>query len=75
MLEAQKVIEQIEAEAAKQIPKAMMALFHSRHFGAEVSPLWTTVLSLLFPPLLVTLRKNDGKYFALASFELSLSWN
>ena len=35
MLEAQKVIEQIEAEAAKQIPKATMAQFHSRHFGAE----------------------------------------
>ena len=35
MLEAQKVIEQIEAEAAKQIPKATMAQFRSRHFGAE----------------------------------------
>ena len=35
MLEAQKVIKQIEAEAAKQILKATMAQFHSWHFGAK----------------------------------------
>lgn len=37
MLEAQKLIKRIEAEAAKELPRTSLAQFRSRHYGVDDS--------------------------------------